>query len=78
MAQRVLYKAYGLRILINVNGIAKKFDILVLTISIGSGVELFAISRMFADFVLLKFVSKKKLYKNFKEIKFNNISLSEY
>ncbi len=73
-----MYKAYGLRIIITVNGLAKKFDILVLTISIGSGFELFAIARIFADFVLLKFVNKKKLYRNFKEIKFNNISLSEY
>ena len=70
-----MYKAHGIRIIINVNGIAKKFDVLVLTISIGSGVELFAIARIFADFVLLKFVNK---YKFFKEIRFNNISLSEY
>ena len=62
--QRILFKAFGLRIIITCNGQAKKFDILVFTISIGSGIELFAFARYFADFIMLKFVAKKKLYKN--------------
>jgi hypothetical protein len=64
---RVLYKAYGLRIIITVSGQAAIFSILSLTTAIGTGMGLFAIANIIADFVMLKFLSEKNLYKKFKE-----------
>jgi hypothetical protein len=69
---RILYKAYGLRIIINVSGQAGKFNLLNLTLTIGSGMELLIIARILSDFVLLKFVKNKKSYKIYKEIKYND------
>ena len=65
---RVLYKAYGIRIVINVSGQAGKFSLLRLTHAIGTGMGLFAIASIISDFVLLNFINKKEQYKIIKEI----------
>ena len=65
---RVLYKAYGLRIIVTVSGHAGKFSILRLTHAIGTGMGLFAIASIIADFVMLNFIHEKEEYKNYKEI----------
>lgn len=65
---RELYKAYGLRFIINVSGTAGKFNIVPLMLTIGAGIGLMSISVILADCVLLNFTKKKKLYKEIKEI----------
>jgi hypothetical protein len=76
---RTLYKAYGLRFIINVNGQAGKFSILPFMLSIGSGIGLLSISQLVADMFLLNCTGKKKLYKKVKEIEANEVlEESEY
>lgn len=65
---RTLYKAFGLRFIISVSGIAGKFSILKLMITIGAGLGLMSISVLVADCVLLNFTQKKKLFHKLKEL----------
>ena len=51
--RRTLYKAFGIHIIINVNGYAGKFDILTLTMFMGAGLGFLSISVMIAEFVML-------------------------
>ncbi|RNA03750.1 P2X purinoceptor 4, partial [Brachionus plicatilis] len=65
---RELYKAYGLRLIINVSGIAGKFNIVPLMLTIGAGIGLMSISVILADCVLLNFTKKKRFYQEIKEL----------
>lgn len=65
--QRVLYKAYGIRIIINVSGTAGKFAIIPLMMTIGTGFGLMSISVIVADCVMLHCTKKKSLYQKIKE-----------
>jgi P2X purinoceptor 4 len=65
---RMLYKAFGLRFIINVSGTAGKFNILPLMLTIGAGIGLMSISVLIADCVLLHFTKEKKLFQKMKEI----------
>ena len=70
MEHRILNKAFGLRFIITVSGVAGKFSILRLTLAIGSGMGLLAIASYCADFVMLHCTKKdkKSLYKTYKEV----------
>ena len=65
---RVLYKAYGLRFIINVSGTAGKFNIIPLMLSAGAGIGLMSFSVIIADCVLLNCTKKKKFYQEIKEL----------
>lgn len=65
---RELYKAYGIRFIINVSGTAGKFNIVPLMLTIGAGIGLMSISVILADCVMLNFTKKKKIYKEIKEL----------
>lgn len=52
--RRTLVKAYGMKFLINVNGIAGKFDITKTVIIIVTGLGLMGITNILCDIVLLK------------------------
>jgi P2X purinoceptor 4 len=65
---RVLYKAFGIRIIINVSGIAGKFNIVPLMLTIGAGFGLMSISVIVADCVMLHCTKEKKLYQKMKEL----------
>ena len=65
---RILYKAFGLRFIISVNGQAGRFSIIPLMISIGAGLSLMSLSVLIADCVLLNFTNKKKIYQKLKEL----------
>jgi hypothetical protein len=61
--RRTLFKAYGIRFQIIVNGKGGKFDFITLTIKIGSGLGLLAITGVVCDFVVLYFLDGKQYYK---------------
>lgn len=65
---RVLVKAYGLRFVINVSGEGGKFDFVPLLINLGAGLGLLSVASIVADFVLLNFTSRKKFYRELKEL----------
>lgn len=70
---RELYKAYGLKFIINVSGQAGKFNIVPLMITIGAGLGLMSLSVIVADCVLLHCTKKKRLYQEIKELDINTV-----
>lgn len=70
---RELYKAYGLRLIINVSGTGGKFNIVPLMLTIGAGIGLMSISVILADCVLLNFTKKKRFYQEIKELDVDKI-----
>ncbi len=68
---RTLWKAYGLRFIINVNGVAGKFSILPLMLTIGAGVGLLTISDIVADYFMLNFTRKRKIFQKVKQLDVN-------
>ena len=69
---RVLYKAYGIRFIINVSGIAGKFNIIPLMMTIGAGFGLMSISVIIAELVMLHCTKEKKLYQKMKKDEIND------
>lgn len=68
---RVLYKAFGLRFIINVSGTAGKFSIVPLMLTIGAGFGLMSLSVIVADCVMLHCTKNKSLYQKIKELDLN-------
>ena len=64
---RVLYKAFGLRFIINVSGMGGKFNLVPLMMTIGAGLGLMSISVIIADCVMLHCTKNKTLYQIIKE-----------
>ena len=62
---RTLYKAFGLRFIIDVSGTGRRFSVIPLFTTIGAGIGLLSIGSYIADFVLLNMDRRKELYKNF-------------
>lgn len=65
---RILYKAFGLRFIINVSGTAGKFNIVPLMLTIGAGLGLMSLSVVVGDCVLLNCTKNKKLYQKMKDL----------
>ena len=59
---RTLYKAFGLRFIINVSGDGGKFNIIPLLTKIGAGIGLLSVGSYIADFLLLRIHKKKSMY----------------
>ncbi|GFO41282.1 P2x purinoceptor, partial [Plakobranchus ocellatus] len=60
---RNLYKAYGIRFLITVQGTAGKFNIVPLLLNIGSGLALLGVAHFLCDFVVLYLLRKRNFYR---------------
>ncbi|XP_028839264.1 P2X purinoceptor 5 [Denticeps clupeoides] len=60
---RTLYKVYGIRIDIMVNGQAGKFSIIPTVVNIGSGLALMGAGVFMCDMILLYMMSKSSLYR---------------
>ena len=57
---RVLYKAFGLRIIISVTGTGGRFNIVPLMLTIGAGFGLMSLTVILADCVMLNCTKNKK------------------
>ncbi|XP_042298809.1 P2X purinoceptor 1 isoform X1 [Sceloporus undulatus] len=60
---RNLYKVFGIRFDILVNGKAGKFDIIPTMTTIGSGIGIFGVASVVCDVLLLNFLSNRDYYK---------------
>uniref|UniRef100_A0A8B9C748 P2X purinoceptor n=1 Tax=Anser brachyrhynchus TaxID=132585 RepID=A0A8B9C748_9AVES len=60
---RTLFKAYGIRFDVMVNGKAGKFNIIPTVINIGSGLALMGAGAFFCDLVLLYLIKKSNFYR---------------
>ncbi|XP_062816616.1 P2X purinoceptor 1 isoform X1 [Anolis carolinensis] len=60
---RNLYKVFGIRFDILVNGKAGKFDIIPTMTTIGSGIGIFGVASLVCDVLLLNFLSNRDYYK---------------
>ncbi len=69
---RILNKAYGIRIIINVSGTAGKFNIIPLMLTTGAGLGLMSISVIVADCVMLHCTKERKYYQKMKECPAND------
>lgn len=65
---RILYKAYGIRFIINVSGTGGKFNIIPLMLTIGAGFGLMSISVLIADCVMLNCTKDRKFFQKMKEL----------
>ncbi|XP_057570235.1 P2X purinoceptor 5 isoform X2 [Hippopotamus amphibius kiboko] len=61
---RTLFKAYGIRFDVMVNGKAGKFSIIPTVINVGSGVALMGVGSFFCDLVLIYFIKKSHFYRD--------------
>uniref|UniRef100_A0A8W4FQL3 P2X purinoceptor n=1 Tax=Sus scrofa TaxID=9823 RepID=A0A8W4FQL3_PIG len=61
---RTLFKAYGIRFDVMVNGKAGKFSIIPTIINVGSGVALMGVGSFFCDLVLIYFIKKSNFYRD--------------
>ena len=63
---RLLHKAYGIRFLITVTGIAGKFNVVPTLLTVGSGLGLLSVATIVADIALLYVATKRKFYHDLK------------
>jgi len=59
---RTLYKVMGIRMIFNLYGVAGKFGIVPLLITLGAGVGLLSIATLVCDFVLQKLLPNRDVY----------------
>ncbi|CAF4374404.1 unnamed protein product, partial [Rotaria sp. Silwood2] len=62
---RVLTKAHGLRFIITVNGKAGKFDLIELSLNVGSIIGLFGLATFVCDIFLLYLSKKSRIYRKY-------------
>ncbi|KAK7088034.1 P2X purinoceptor 4-like isoform X1 [Littorina saxatilis] len=62
--QRTLYKAWGIRFLVSVQGQAGKFFIIPLLLNFGSGIALLSIATVICDIVVLYLLKARSYYKD--------------
>ncbi|GAB6019846.1 hypothetical protein CHUAL_001386 [Chamberlinius hualienensis] len=59
---RTLYKAFGIRFMIEVRGRGGKFNIVPLLLNVGSGLALLGLSTIICDIIILYICKKKRYY----------------
>lgn len=69
-----MWKIFGARLVIHVTGNGRKFDIIALLITVGSGIGLFGIADFICDNLLRFFVKEDRVY----DIKYDDSSNSYY
>ncbi|KAI1300155.1 P2X purinoceptor 4 [Halotydeus destructor] len=62
--RRTLYKAYGIRFMVIVDGRGGQFSMIPLLLNIGSGLGLMAITKIITDFVVFQLHDNSELYKH--------------
>merc|ERR1711970_164533 len=62
--RRTLYKAYGIKFAVIVQGRAGKFDLKNTVINVVAGLGLLSFITIFCDFILLNYVQERKLVKD--------------
>ena len=72
-AHRTLTKAFGLRLIVTVNGEAGRFDFLVLTLNIGSMIGVLGLATFICDIVALYFCKQGSMYR---KQKFQTVNLA--
>ncbi|CAF1458698.1 unnamed protein product [Rotaria sordida] len=77
-SHRTLTKAFGLRLIVTVNGEAGRFDFLVLTLNIGSMIGVLGLATFICDIVALYFCKQGSIYRKqkFQRVKITSTSLS--
>ncbi|KAL5017512.1 hypothetical protein ScPMuIL_007101 [Solemya velum] len=60
---RTLYKAYGIKFIITVQGQAGKFSVVPLLLNIGSGLALLSVATIICDIVVLYVLKAKNIYR---------------
>eukprot|EP00475_Leptophrys_vorax_P004341 TRINITY_DN12591_c0_g1_i1.p1 TRINITY_DN12591_c0_g1~~TRINITY_DN12591_c0_g1_i1.p1 ORF type:complete len:256 (+),score=49.65 TRINITY_DN12591_c0_g1_i1:502-1269(+) len=63
---RYLYKMYGVRIVFQVTGEARKFSLIALTTTLGAGLALLSVSSLVSDYFMVYLHPKKELYTDHK------------
>jgi len=58
--RRTLFKAYGLKFIINVEGQARKFSLKNTVLNVGNGLALLGITTVLCEFVLMYFIKESK------------------
>ena len=71
---RTLTKAFGLRFIVTVNGDAGRFDLLVLTLNIGSMIGVLGLATVVCDILALYFSKKSSIYR---QQKFQSIRMAD-
>jgi P2X purinoceptor 4 len=73
---RTLTKAFGLRLIVTVNGDAGRFDLLVLTLNIGSMIGVLGLATFICDIVALYFSKQGYIYRQqkFQSVRFKRTS----
>jgi P2X purinoceptor 4 len=74
---RTMYKAYGIRFQVFVQGRAGKFNFIPLLLNVGSGFGLMAITTIICDIVVLYIMKKRKYYKDKKFLKVEDVPYEE-
>ncbi|CAF3285910.1 unnamed protein product [Rotaria socialis] len=72
-SHRTLTKAFGLRLIVTVNGEAGRFDFLVLTLNIGSMIGVLGLATFICDIVALYFCKQGSIYR---KQKFQTVKLA--
>lgn len=62
-AHRQLYKAFGIRFIILIQGTAGRFSIVPLLITLGSGVALLSLATLTCDFVTMNCLRRREFYR---------------
>jgi hypothetical protein len=65
---RLMCKAYGLRIFVNVMAKASRFSLWPIMLTIGTGIGLMSLGVIAADVVMLNCTKHKRLYQKMKEV----------
>jgi cation transporter protein len=73
-SHRTLTKAFGLRLIVTVNGEAGRFDFLVLTLNIGSMIGVLGLATFICDIVALYFCKQGSVYRKQKFQTINTVS----
>ena len=69
---RTLVKAYGIRLIIIVDGKAGQFNMMPLLLTLGSGLGLLSLATIVTDLILLNLMQNKKLYREIKEFNYKD------
>lgn len=72
-SHRILKKAFGLRLIVTVNGEAGRFDFLVLTLNIGSMIGVLGLATFICDILALYFCKQGSIYR---KQKFQTVNLA--
>jgi hypothetical protein len=71
---RQLTKHYGVRLLVLISGVGRKFDIVALLTAIGAGIGLLSVATLVSDFIATNVLANRDVYK---QAKFKEVEVSD-